>query len=56
MFLKHQAMIKEQRRRQCEEITDMVLKQKKEIEEIQRNIERESAETRRKRLEVRTCC
>lgn len=53
MYIKHHAMIKEERKKLSEAISQMVLKQINEIEEFKHTVERESAEARRKRAEVR---
>lgn len=52
MFKKHHAMIKEERRRQAEEMSMTVMKQIDEIQKIKRSIELENFEARRKRAEV----
>lgn len=53
MFKKHHRMAKEERKRQNEKMSKIVLKQLNEIEGIKSSIERESVEKRRKRGEVR---
>lgn len=53
MFKKHQAIIKIEKRRQSELITQQVLQQMKEIEELKRSVELQKAEVTRKRTEVR---
>lgn len=52
MFMKHHAIIKEERKRQNAKMLKMVAKQRSEIEELKRSIERENDEKRRKRAEV----
>lgn len=52
MFMKHHAIIKEERKRQNAKMLKMVAKQRSEIEELKRSIERENDEKRRKRVEV----
>lgn len=54
MFIKHDAMIKEERRKQNEEMSNILMKQIKEIEELKLTNERKNDELRRKRVEVRT--
>lgn len=54
MFMKHHEMIKEERKRQSEETSKMVLKQMNEIDDIKRHMERESIEARRRRVDVWT--
>ncbi|KAL5236785.1 hypothetical protein ACI65C_004195 [Semiaphis heraclei] len=50
MFKEHQAIIKEERIRQNEEISKTIMKQIKEIEEAKLSIERENIAARRKRM------
>lgn len=45
-------MVKEERKRQNENMSKIILKQYNEIEEMKSSIERESVEIRRKRGEV----
>lgn len=52
MFMKHHIMIKEERRKQNEGISNILMKQINEIEEFKRSIDRETNEARRKRMEV----
>jgi len=52
MFKKHQAIIKEERRRQNDEISKTIMKQINEIEEAKLSIERENIAARRKRMKV----
>lgn len=52
MFKKHQMMIKEERKRQNEEMSKIVLKQLNEIEEIKNSIDRESVNAQKKLREV----
>lgn len=52
MFKEHQAIIKEERIRQNEEISKTIMKQIKEIEEAKLSIERENIAARRKRMKV----
>lgn len=52
MFKEHQAIIKEERKRQSDEISKTVMKQIHEIEELKLSIERENTEARRKRMKV----
>lgn len=52
MFKKHHMMIKEERKRQNEEMSKIVLKQLNEIEEIKNSIDRENVKARIKRGEV----
>jgi len=52
MFKEHQAKIKEERKRQNDEISKTVMKQINEIEELKLSIERENIEARRKRMKV----
>lgn len=52
MFMKHHTMIKEERQKQSEEISNILMKQINEIEEFKRSIDRETVEARRKRMEV----
>jgi len=56
MFKKHHTMIKEERRKQNEEISKTIMKQIEEIQTIKRSIELENAEARRKRAEVAIRC
>ncbi|VVC27655.1 Hypothetical protein CINCED_3A004236 [Cinara cedri] len=51
-FKKHQAIIKEERRKLSEAITNKVMQQIREIEELKQSIERQNAEVRRKRTEA----
>lgn len=52
LFKEHQAIIKEERKRQSDEISKTVMKQINEIEELKLSIERENTEARRKRMKV----
>lgn len=52
MFKEHQAIIKEERRRQNDEISKTIMKQINEIEELKLSIERENIEARQKRMKV----
>lgn len=52
MFKEHQAIIKEERKRQNDEISKTIMKQINEIEELKVSIERQSVEARRKRMKV----
>lgn len=55
-FMERDAMIKEERRKQNEEVSNILMKQIKEIEDSKLSVEREKDELRRKRIEVRICC
>ncbi|CAH1730932.1 golgin subfamily A member 6-like protein 6 [Aphis gossypii] len=50
LFKEHQAIIKEERKRQNDEISKTIMKQINEIEELKVSIERQSVEARRKRM------
>lgn len=52
MFKKHHMMINEERKRQNEEMSKIVLKQLNEIEDIKNSIDRENVKARKKREEV----
>lgn len=52
LFKEHQAVIKEERKRQNDEISKTIMKQINEIEELKVSIERQSVEARRKRMKV----
>lgn len=52
MFMKHDAMIKEERKKQNNELSNILMKQMKEIEDLKLSIERKNCESRRKREEV----
>lgn len=52
MHMKHEAIIKEERRKQNEEMSNVLMKQIKEIEDLKLSVERENDELRRKRVEV----
>jgi hypothetical protein len=51
--MKRDAMIKEERRKQNEEMSNILMKQIKDIEDLKVSVEREKDELRRKRVEVR---
>uniref|UniRef100_A0A2S2QYS1 Uncharacterized protein n=1 Tax=Sipha flava TaxID=143950 RepID=A0A2S2QYS1_9HEMI len=51
MFMKHDAMIKEERRKQNNEMSNILMKQMKEIDDLKLSIERKNYESRRKRVE-----
>ncbi|XP_060857733.1 golgin subfamily A member 6-like protein 22 isoform X1 [Metopolophium dirhodum] len=50
LFKEHQAIIKEERKKQSDEISKTIMKQINEIEELKLSIERENTEARRKRM------
>ncbi|XP_026821430.1 golgin subfamily A member 6-like protein 6 [Rhopalosiphum maidis] len=50
LFKEHQAIIKEERKRQNDEISKTIMKQINEIEELKLSVERQSDEARRKRM------
>ncbi|XP_022176736.1 golgin subfamily A member 6-like protein 6 isoform X2 [Myzus persicae] len=50
LFKEHQAIIKEERKRQSDEVSKTVMRQINEIEELKLSIERENTEARRKRM------
>lgn len=52
LFIKYHELIKEERKKQNDEITKTVLKQMNEIENIKKSIEWENVEARRRRKEV----
>lgn len=52
LFKEHQAIIKEERKRQSDEVSKTVMRQINEIEELKLSIERENTEARRKRMKV----